>query len=203
MADIRQFFAGLNRGTTWPVLEAAHEALRSAIAGVTDWSAPTPCAEWNVTQVLQHAAGDQLGYAAAITGTGGPDFNPFAPSGSLAAPAAEFLEPTLAASSLAFATVAPDASSVPTPLPQGALPAPVAVGAAALDAAVHAWDIAVAAGQESPLTPELAEQLLPVAHQLAEPLRGFAYAPALEGSPEDNAVATLLRYLGRNPEWTA
>ncbi|MFF1608985.1 TIGR03086 family metal-binding protein [Amycolatopsis sp. NPDC058278] len=203
VADIRRFFAGLHRGSSWPVLAAAHEALRSAIAGVTDWSAPTPCAEWNVTQVLQHAAGDQLGYAATITGSGGPDFNPFAPSGELPAPAAEYLEPTLAASAAAFATVALDAPSVPTPLPQGALPAPVAVGAAALDAAVHAWDIARAAGQESPLTPELAARLLPVAHQLAEPLRGFAYAPALEASADDDAVATLLRYLGRNPEWTA
>ncbi|MET9000632.1 TIGR03086 family metal-binding protein [Amycolatopsis sp. NPDC004169] len=203
VADIRKFFARLNRGTAWPLLESAHEALRSVLAGVTDWAAPTPCTEWNVTQVLQHAAGDQLGYAAAITGTGGPDFNPFAPSGTLPTPPAEFLEPTLSAASSAFATVPVGAAAVPTPLPQGALPAEVAVGAAALDAAVHAWDIAVATGQKSPLTPELAAELLPVARQLAEPLRGFAYAPALETSPSDNAAATLLRYLGRNPEWKA
>ncbi|SEB32128.1 TIGR03086 family protein [Amycolatopsis tolypomycina] len=203
VADIRGFFAGLTQQQSWPVLAASHQALRAAVAGVTDWTAPTPCAEWNVTQVLQHAAGDQLGYAAAITGTGGPDFNPFAPSGSLPGAPSEFLEPTLAAASAAFATVAPNAPAVPTPLPQGALPAEVAAGAAALDAAVHAWDIAVATGQQSPLTPELAGQLLPVAHQLAEPLRGFAYAPALEDTPEDDAVATLLRYLGRNPLWTA
>jgi len=201
VADIRRFFASLTR--TWPVLASAHEALRSAIAGVTDWQAPTPCAEWNVTQVLQHAAGDQLGYAAAITGTGGPDYNPFAPSGTMTGSPAEFLEPTLAAATAAFTTVPVDAPSVPTPLPQGALPAPVAAGAAALDAAVHAWDIAKASGQPSPLTPELAEQLLPVARQLAEPLRGFAYAPALEPAADDDAVATLLRYLGRNPLWTA
>ncbi|KDN23965.1 TIGR03086 family metal-binding protein [Amycolatopsis rifamycinica] len=213
VGDIRRFFAGLTGGSNggsddgstggWPILAAAHEALRAAIAGVQDWSAPTPCSEWNVTQVLQHAAGDQLGYAAAITGTGGPDFNPFAPSGSLTGEPAEFLEPTLAAAAAAFATVPENATEVPTPLPQGALPAPVAAGAAALDAAVHAWDIATAAGRQSPLTPELAEQLIPVAEELADPLRGFAYAPALEPASNDDAVAKLLRYLGRNPEWTA
>ncbi|WP_410572226.1 TIGR03086 family metal-binding protein [Amycolatopsis sp. cmx-4-61] len=203
VGDIRRFFASRASGSPWPVLASAHEALRSAIAGVRDWTAPTPCTEWNVTQVLQHAAGDQLGYAAAITGSGGPDFNPFAPSGSLPAAPAEFLEPTLTAAAAAFATVPLDATEVPTPLPQGALPAPLAAGAAALDAAVHAWDIAKATGQKSPLTPKLAEQLLPVAHQLADPLRGFAYAPALPESPDDNAVASLLRYLGRDPEWTA
>jgi hypothetical protein len=79
----------------------------------------------------------------------------------------------------------------------------VAVGAAALDAAVHAWDIAKASGRPSPLTPELASALLPVAKELAEPLRGFAYAAALEGPADDDVVSTLLRYLGRNPLWTA
>ncbi|MEU4248174.1 TIGR03086 family metal-binding protein [Amycolatopsis sp. NPDC026612] len=203
VGDIRRFFASLTRGSSWPVLASAHEALRSAIAGVTDWSAPTPCSAWNVTQVLQHAAGDQLGYAAFITGSGGPDFDPFSPSGRLAAAPSAFLEPALTAAAAAFATVSRDAAEVPTPLPQGTLPAPVAAGAAALDAAVHAWDIAIATGQASPLTPELAEQLLPVAKQLVEPLRGFAYAPALEGAPGDDAVSTLLRYLGRDPLWTA
>ncbi|MFI5591822.1 TIGR03086 family metal-binding protein [Amycolatopsis sp. NPDC051758] len=200
VADIRGFFASL---TPWPILAQAHQALRAAVAGVADWTAPTPCDAWNVTQVLQHAAGDQLGYAAFITGSGGPDFDPFSPSGELNSPAGDFLEPTLAAAVAAFATVSPTATEVPTPLPQGALPAPVAVGAAALDAAVHAWDIAKASGRPSPLTPELASALLPVAKELAEPLRGFAYAAALEGPADDDAVSTLLRYLGRNPLWTA
>ncbi|MGW5722384.1 TIGR03086 family metal-binding protein [Amycolatopsis sp. NPDC003865] len=199
VADIRGFFASLDR---WPVLTAAHNALRAAVAGVTEWKLPTPCAEWNVAQVAHHAAGDQQGYAAFITGEPGPDFNPFAPSGELEDVPA-FLEPTLSASAAAFATVSRTATEVPTPLPQGALPARVAVGAAALDAAVHAWDIAVATGQESPLTQFLAESLLPVAKELAEPLRGFAYAPALEESPSDDAAAQLLRYLGRDPQWTA
>ncbi|WP_290060396.1 TIGR03086 family metal-binding protein [Amycolatopsis solani] len=203
VADIRQFFADLRPGTPWPILTQSHEALRAAIEGVTDWSAPTPCAEWTVTQVLQHAAGDQLGYAAFITGQGGPDFDPFSPSGTLDGKPSAFLEPPLTASAGAFATVSPEATAVPTPLPQGALPAPVAVGAAALDAAVHAWDIAMASGQPSPLTEELAASLLPVAKQLAEPLRGFAYAPALPGPANADAASTLLRYLGRNPEWTA
>ncbi|WP_328444359.1 TIGR03086 family metal-binding protein [Amycolatopsis sp. NBC_00438] len=201
VADIRRFFAGLSR--PWPVLDQAHAALRAAIEGVEDWSAPTPCAEWTVTQVLQHAAGDQLGYAASITGEPGPDFNPFAPSGTLTVPAGDFLEPTLAVAEAAFATITPDTVAVPTPLPQGALPAPVAVGAAALDAAVHAWDITTATGRKSLLTNELAEALLPVAKELAEPLRGFAYAPALPALADDDAVSTLLRYLGRDPHWTA
>ena len=47
--------------TGWQVLDKGRAMLRAAVAGVpTDgWQRPTPCAEWNVTQVLQHAALDQ------------------------------------------------------------------------------------------------------------------------------------------------
>src|SRR2546430_13926260 len=70
----------------WPALLAdAHAALRGAVAGVgaDQWQLPTPCDLWSVTQVLQHAMGDQVGYASAITGGPGPSEDPFAPSGRL------------------------------------------------------------------------------------------------------------------------
>ncbi|GAA0924646.1 hypothetical protein GCM10009558_036890 [Virgisporangium aurantiacum] len=89
---------------------------------------------------------------------------------------------------------------MPTPLPQGALPAWLAAGACALDAGVHAWDIAVATGQPSPLTPELAGPLMVAARAIVEPLRAYgAYAPALPAADGDDEVAALLRYLGRKP----
>ena len=64
------------------MLSVAHDMLRTAVEGVDDgaWASPTPCDQWNVAQVLRHAAGDQLAYAAALTGRGGPEENPFAPS---------------------------------------------------------------------------------------------------------------------------
>ncbi|MEU8824965.1 hypothetical protein [Streptomyces sp. NPDC048636] len=71
-----------------------------------------------------------------------------------------------------------------------------------LDAAVHAWDMAVATGQPSPLTTELARPLLAAARQLAEPLRGFAFGPELPAEEGDDEVAALLRYLGRRPDWS-
>ena len=188
----------------WTILDSAHALLRDATNALTaaDLTRPTPCSQWNVTQVLQHAAGDQLAYAARITGQGGPVEDPFAPSGVLTGAPADLVEPALAASAAAFATVDP-AGTAPTPLPHGALPAATAAGAAALDAAVHAWDIAVATGRPSPLDDELAAQLLPVARAIVEPLRQYgAYAPALESRDNDGATAELLRYLGRDPHWT-
>ncbi|MFD0550192.1 TIGR03086 family metal-binding protein [Streptomyces rectiviolaceus] len=170
-----------------------------------DWDRPTPCAEWNVTQVLQHAVGDQLGYASSLTGGPGPTENPFAPSGKLTDSPEALLEPALTASAEAWATVDEQVREVRVPLPPGTMTAALGVGACALDAAVHAWDIAVATGQPPPLGDELAGPLLAVARQIVEPVRAFAFAPALEaeeGGPEKGDAAELLRYLGRRPDWT-
>ncbi|WP_067457468.1 TIGR03086 family metal-binding protein [Actinomadura macra] len=188
----------------WNVLDTAHEALRTTVRGVPadGWTRPTPCSEWNVTQVVQHAAGDQLAFAAAITGEPGPDFNPFAPSGTIAGEPGAFLEPMLSACAAAWATIGEDAETVPVPVPPNALPPRIGAGAAALDAGVHAWDIAVATGQPSPLTPDLARELLTVAKEIVEPLRQYgAYAAAIEGDGDD--VTALLHFLGRDPRWTA
>ncbi len=74
----------------------------------------------------------------------------------------------------------------------------------ALDAAIHAWDIAMATGQSSPLTPELARALTPVARSIIEPLRQYgAYAEALAPAAAADDAAVLLSYLGRRPDWTA
>ncbi len=108
----------------------------------------------------------------------------------------------------AWTAIDEDAGLVPTPLPQGAMAPAAAAGAAALDAAIHAWDIAVATGQGSPLTPELARALTPVAQSIVEPLRQYgAYAQALDPQPWAGAgtdpAAVLLCYLGRRPDWRA
>jgi hypothetical protein len=81
----------------WTILDRAHTALRTATAALTaaDLGQATPCARWNVAQVLQHSAGDQLAYASAITGQDGPVEDPFTPSGHLAGAPAELVEPTL------------------------------------------------------------------------------------------------------------
>jgi uncharacterized protein (TIGR03086 family) len=190
-------------GTTWNVMTESLDLLQSATTMISDTNgkAPTPCAEWTVTQVLQHAAGDQLAWSAALGVGSGPGQNPFAPSGDLDGNAADLLEPALVTARTAWAGIGPDQPAVPTPLPQGELPAEVAAAACALDAAVHAWDIAAALGRPGFLPDGLAAQLLQ-ARTIIEPLRQFgAYAAALAPQPGDGHSAELLRYLGRDPQW--
>jgi uncharacterized protein (TIGR03086 family) len=188
--------------TNWEILEAAHHALRSTVLAVaeSEWDQATPCALWTVTQVFQHAAGDQLAFAAALTGGPGPSEDPFAPSGVLSDAPSTLLDKALSASFDAWAAVGADAENVPTPVPPGSMPAWLGAGACALDAAVHAWDIAVATNQPSPLTTDLARSLMPVATRIVEPLRAYGvYAAALEPAGPDDDVTALLCYLGRRP----
>lgn len=192
--------------TTFPVLTESLELLRNVGAAVPSdrLDDPTPCSGWTVAQVLLHAAGDQHAWASVVGSSAPPSYNPFAPPAQLTGTVDELIEPAIAAARSAWARVDANAESVPTPLPPvPTLPAELAAAACALDAAVHSWDIAVATGQGSPFQAALAAQLMPAARAVAEPLRGFAYAPALPEQPSDDAAAALLRYLGRDPNWTA
>jgi hypothetical protein len=111
----------------------------------------------------------------------------------------------LAESAAAWIGLRPDGKPVPSPLPQGEMTPARAAGAAALDVAIHAWDIAVATGQGSPLSAALARSLQPVAEGMVEPLRAFgAHGPALEvsnGPGQAGDTAVVLCYLGRRPDW--
>jgi uncharacterized protein (TIGR03086 family) len=157
-----------------------------------------------VAQVLEHAILDQGIWAAAVGDVEPPAGNAFAPTGALPADIARTVATAVQNAAQAWASVAPDATGVPTPLPQGVLDPITARNAAALDAAVHAWDIAVAIGAAQPLDDQLAAQLLPTAQQIVEPLRQWgAYATALPEVPGDAASDALLRYLGRDPRWMA
>ncbi|MEU4648567.1 TIGR03086 family metal-binding protein [Nocardia fluminea] len=198
--------------TVWrDVVATSYRALSEVVAGIADdqWNLPTPCSEWTVTQVIQHAAGDQLAYAAALGVGPGPSYNPFDPSGEIDGSASALVREAVDQTAAAWATVSDDTATVPTPLPHGDLPTPVAATLAALDAAVHAWDIAIATGQPSPLTDDLSAHLLTAARtshpapgsgtaaEIIEPLRQWgAYAPIVEGTT-DGATTELLHYLGR------
>ncbi|MGA6203988.1 TIGR03086 family metal-binding protein [Nocardia testacea] len=182
------------------VLSSAHDALREVITRVDpgQWQLATPCADWNVAQVAEHAAGDQRAFAAALGVGAGPAYDPFSPTGTIADGPVALVTVALEETATAWSTVTDDTESVPTPLPFGPLPTPVAAVLCALDAAVHAWDIAVATGQESPLTDELSAPILATAQGRIEPLRDWgAYGPIVEG--EGSSTDRLLRYLGRRP----
>ncbi|MET8101386.1 TIGR03086 family metal-binding protein [Streptomyces sp. NPDC005236] len=185
------------------LLTLSHDRLRAVVAGVPEgaWSVPTPCSEWTVAQVLNHARLDQQAYGAAVTGTGWPEADAFHPADALDVDVTAELDKVLAGVADVYAGLPADAEEVATPL--GPLPFRVAAAAAAMDAAVHAWDIAVATGQASPLDDALAGGVRLAADRLADHLRdAFGVFAAAREVPEGAGRAeALLAFLGRDPHW--
>ncbi|MYW62693.1 TIGR03086 family protein [Streptomyces sp. SID8379] len=185
------------------VMRQAHDYLLAAVRGVPadGWGRATPCSAWTVRQVLNHARLDQLGLVAQIVEVA-PDGDPFEPVDALGPDPVGELERVLATAQAGWASVGPDAEDVPTPF--GPVPGWLGMAAAALDAGVHAWDIARATGQDLPLTDELAAGLQVPADRFVDFVRDTfqKYAPAVPVSGQAGAAARLLAFTGRDPEWT-
>ncbi|MFD5800255.1 TIGR03086 family metal-binding protein [Streptomyces sp. NPDC127020] len=188
------------------LLADAHAYLLSTVRGVPaeSWGAATPCTEWTVRQVVRHAHLDQQALIMQITGET-PDGDPFEPSNDGAGDgldAAQQLEATILTAQKAWES-GRDAETVGTPM--GPMPAQDGAMVAALDAAVHAWDIAVATGQDLPLPEDMAKRLEAPAGQVVEFVRqSFGkYAPVVEVPADASSADKLLAFTGRDPRWSA
>ncbi|MDN3243478.1 TIGR03086 family metal-binding protein [Glycomyces tritici] len=167
----------------------------------------TPCAGWDLSQLLAHMTGQNHGFASAARGEA---FDPAtwadrpvsaAPGDTFAASAAEVVD--------AFASEG--ALERDWPILVGADQSVQVAGKQALgfhfiDYVVHGWDVAVSIG----LTPEFDDDLLDAVLLLAAevPLEGptrngpFApFAPAVPIDAGQGDLSRLLAILGRDPEW--
>ncbi|KOU76881.1 hypothetical protein ADK61_13780 [Streptomyces sp. XY66] len=184
------------------LLADAHDFLLAAVRGVPDgaWGDPTPCSQWTVRQVLNHARLDQQALVMQITGVA-PASDPFDPADATGGDPVAELAAVLEAAAAAWESRRDD-ESVPTPM--GPMPAGVGAAAAALDAGIHAWDIARATGQDLPLTEEMAEALEDIASRLVDFVRDSfgKYAPARAVAEGAGRAERLLAFTGRDPHWS-
>ncbi|GGQ38209.1 hypothetical protein GCM10010215_72430 [Streptomyces virginiae] len=184
------------------LLGDAHDYLLTAVRGVPDgaWGDPTPCSEWTVRQVLNHARLDQQALVMGITGVE-PASDPFEPVDATGEKPVAELTAVLEAAAAAWESRRGD-ESVPTPM--GPMPAGVGAAAAALDAGIHAWDIARATGQDLPLTEEMAEALEDIASRIVDFVRDSfgKYAPARAVPEGASRAERLLAFTGRDPHWS-
>lgn len=193
------------RVDTFPtLLEHDRQAVRLTVelaeqAGPADADRPTPCAGWNLTQLMAHLASQQVGFAAAARGHGA-DLQVWGPTDLGYRQAAEdavaaFAEPGLAERRF----------DLPEIRSGGGFPAPMAVSFHLIDNVVHAWDLAVTLGRQVPVPDELARAALPVARAVptgaSRNQPGAAFAPDLPVPDGASALEEILLLLGRDPAW--
>ncbi len=171
---------------------------RLARVSAADLSRPTPCAEWNVGQLVEHVIRGDIMACALLRGASRDD------AGAVAAPPGCLTDPTgaFAASADELATLCADPTALIGTVhhPIGDVPATMLVGFRAGDYTYHAWDLARATGQNESLDPEVVAGLLPVALANAERMKasgrfgeGASGALGEDASPQ----ARLLDVVGR------
>jgi uncharacterized protein (TIGR03086 family) len=173
-------------------------ALGTAMAVTPDLlSRPTPCREWDLRMLLRHACESLTAIAEGIQ-TGAIGLDPAAEDGELPAdPARAFRD---RASQLRAAWISPGHQRQVIEIAGCPLAASVMAAAAALEVAVHGWDISRACGKRQPIPPALATDLLVMAPVLVPrtgryPLFTAPVSVPATAGPSDRLAA----FLGRAP----
>jgi uncharacterized protein (TIGR03086 family) len=170
------------------------------------WELPTPCADWNVRQLVNHVTQGNLNYVRILDGAPAAEFIRMREVDALGSdPVAAF---AASARACAEAYAAPGALDRVVDHPLGHLPARQALAVRTTDTAIHTWDLARAIGADEDLDPALVEWIW---QHLQEIYAGMAESPVAPGSgrfyaapvgPSDDDAPTqdrLLRLTGRNP----
>jgi len=152
---------------------------------------PTPCADWDVQQLIDHMVGSTDYLLAALAGEA-----PLEVSGRTVVDYRRGLE------RLSSDLRAPGNLDLMCTSPLGfEWPVGQAVAGTFMDALIHTWDLATATGQDATLDPELVDacsaMFLP-----DMPERGRAsglVGPAVEVAVDASAQARLLAAMGRRP----
>jgi uncharacterized protein (TIGR03086 family) len=163
---------------------------------VADLPRPTPCAGWDLADLLAHMTAQHRGFAAAARGDGG-DPAAWAVTASTDPVAAH----EAAATDVVAAFAGVSDAEVPFTLPEfttaTTFPAGQAIGFHFLDYVVHAWDVAATLGVPFTADADLLDAALPLA--LAVPASSPAFAPELPAADGSGTLARILSRLGRTP----
>jgi uncharacterized protein (TIGR03086 family) len=166
--------------------------------GDDQWTAPTPCAEWNVRELVNHIVSEQLWSAPLFDGATiadvGDRFN-----GDLLGhdPRGSAIE---AGTTATGAVAAPGAMDRIVHLSFGDTPAEEYVTQLLADHLIHGWDLAVGIGADRGLDPDTVAFLTPWFAEREELYRaGGAIGPRVEVGPEASDADRLLAGFGRDP----
>jgi uncharacterized protein (TIGR03086 family) len=177
--------------------------------GPDDLNRATPCAGWNLAQLLAHMTVQHRGFAAAARGDGADlsqwdaasvaDAVTADPAATYAAAAADVLGAFTADGVLEASFALPEFG------PDAAVPGAQAIGFHYVDYVVHGWDVARAIDVPFTLPDDVISAVLPLV--FAVPDGDFRAAPAspfaraIDASEGVSDLDRALLHLGRSPAW--
>jgi uncharacterized protein (TIGR03086 family) len=173
-------------------------ALHDLIGGVRSdqWDRPTPCAQWNVRDLVNHLVGGGTMFAASFRGEAGEVGDSGAPD-MLGDDAAAAWDKVIA--DFESAVSAPGAMDREVVLPFATLPAQVALDIASFDLLVHAWDLSRATGQPFDPPDDVVAAGRAVAEVIVDGLRnGDTFTDAADAPAGASPMDQLAAFCGRS-----
>jgi uncharacterized protein (TIGR03086 family) len=162
------------------------------------WHAPTPCTEWDASQVANHIVGENLWAGELFQGKTVEQVGS-ALDGDLLDnnPAAAYRRSVSVAQQ---AVEAPDAMQAVCHLSFGDFSGADYAAQLFMDALIHGWDIARGTGQDTRLEPDLVAACLPIAQELTSQFRqAGVFGEDLSVAPDADPQTRLLALVGRTP----
>ncbi len=161
------------------------------------WTAPTPCSEWDVRALVNHVCGEQLWAPHLVAGATIDQVGDRYDGDVLGDDPRATFRQAAARSTDAFAGADLDAT---VHLSFGDVPCAVYLEQMLADAEVHGWDLAKALDEPAELDPETASELLPGAKAQEELLRASGlFGPAVDVDDDASDAHKLLALFGRDP----
>ena len=185
--------------TTEPAeqLSIALSATERLIAAVRDdqWTAPTPCTDWNVRDLVEHVVGGNYRFARALRGE-----PPALPEDALRSGRDLLKAYRDSAAALLDAFRQPGVFERVVTIPFGTVPGMVALHLRITEVLVHGWDLARATGQPATFPDDLAERELAFSRaKLADiPSDRSPFAPPQPVAEDAPAIDRLAACLGRS-----
>jgi uncharacterized protein (TIGR03086 family) len=183
-------------------LERTGRQFASLVAGIEDdqWSAPTPCPDWDVAALVRHVVEGNRIFIGVLSG------HPVSPQllhEEHATHGANLLpgDVTASVAELVAAFRRPEVLERPVAIPVGTVPGAVAVDIRVVENVVHGWDLATATGPAPPYDDADAEAALVFSRRamgiVPEGRKPFADPVVVpdDAPPLDRLVALL----GRRP----
>lgn len=165
----------------------------------------TPCAEWNLAELLDHMTVQNNGFAAAAAGNGG-DEKLWIAGTQRDDPVGDYVK---SATAVTMAFAQSDVTERHFALPElsrdQTFIGSQAIAMHLVDSLVHAWDVARAIGRHIDPDETLTELALHIAEQVPDGetrlLPGSPFGPRTDPPANSTGLDRTLALLGRSPRW--